>query len=124
MSTFLNNQLLHNLDTICSTTRGTSWTTDGFKTSLFKFIRKLEKEGIISKGLTFHGLRHMVATHLGELGFDNRTIADMLGQKSESMAAHYSRNADLLNKLQPAVDQMTWAEETRTKMPRNSGKIV
>jgi len=52
-------------------------------------IRSLEKEGAIAKGLTFHGLRHTVATELRELGFDTRTIADMLGQKTESMAVHY-----------------------------------
>lgn len=124
LAIILNGQMPNDLDTICSTTRGTSWTSDGFKTSFFKFIRKLELEGVITKGITFHGLRHTVATELGELGFDNRTIADMLGQKSESMAAYYSRDANLLKKLSPAVEQMTIAEETRTKVSRKIGKSV
>ena len=120
----LDNRPLHDVTTICANSRGQSWTSDGFKTSFFKFIRKLETEGVISKGLTFHGLRHTVATELRELGFDNRTIADMLGQKSESMAAHYSRDADLHDKLKPAVEQMEIAEETRTKLSRKSEKSV
>ena len=104
--------------TICVNSRGASWTVDGFKTSLFKFIRILEREGVIAKGLTFHGLRHTVATELRELGFDARTIADMLGQKTESMAMHYSRDADLQAKLKPAVEKMENAEEMRTKVSR------
>ena len=110
--------------TICANSRGQSWTDDGFKTSFFKLIRKLELEGVVAKGLTFHGLRHTVATELRELGFDNRTIADMLGQKSEAMAAHYSRDADLQDKLKPAVEQMEIADETRTKVSRKNGKSV
>ena len=34
---------------------------------------------------------------------------------SEAMAAHYSRDADLQDKLKPAVEQMEIADETRTK---------
>lgn len=104
--------------------RGQSRTSDGFKTSLFKFIRLLESQGVIAPGLTFHGLRHTVATELRELGYDTRLIADMLGQSSESMAAHYSRDADLHEKLKPAVEKMELAEETRTKLSKKSGKVV
>jgi tryptophan 2,3-dioxygenase len=61
---------------------------------------------------------------MGELGFDTRMIADMLGQKSESMAAHYSRDADLHEKLKPVVEKMEIAEETRTKVSRKSEECV
>jgi integrase len=105
--------------TICVNSRGRPWTRDGFKTSFFKFIRQLEMEGIVAPGLTFHGLRHTVATELRELGFDTRTIADMLGQKTEAMAAHYSRTADLSTKLQDAVDRMAEADEAGTKLSRS-----
>jgi integrase len=108
--------------TICANSRGATWTTDGFKTSLFTLIRALEKEGAVARGLTFHGLRHTVATELRELGFDTRTIADMLGQKSESVALHYSQGADLQDKLKPAVESMENAEKTRTGLSRKSEK--
>ena len=49
-------------------------------------------------GLTLKGLRHTVATILREMGKDARTIADMLGQKTEAMARHYSRRADMSRK--------------------------
>jgi hypothetical protein len=43
---------------------------------------------------------------------------------SEAMAAHYSRDADLQDKLKPAVEQMEVADETRTKGSRKNGKSV
>ena len=114
----LANRPVHACSTLCANSRGKAWTNDGFKTSLFRLIRALEAEGVIAAGLTFHGLRHTVATELRELGFDTRTIADMLGQKSETMAAHYSRDADLQEKLRPAIEKMEQAEETRTEVSR------
>lgn len=113
-----------NSETICVNSRGLAWTTDGFKTSLFKLIRQLERDGAVAKGLTFHGLRHTVATELRELGFDTRMIADMLGQKSESMAMHYSQDANLQEKLKPAVQRMETAEKQRTEVSRNADKSV
>jgi integrase len=49
----------------------------------------LEAEGLIQSGLTLKGLRHTVATTLREVGLDERRIADLLGQKTLSMARHY-----------------------------------
>jgi site-specific recombinase XerD len=42
-----------------------------------------------------HGLRHTLGTRLREAGADDRTIADILEQKSVSVAGHYSVNAAL-----------------------------
>jgi site-specific recombinase XerD len=42
-----------------------------------------------------HGLRHTLGTRLREAGADDRTIADILGQKSVSMGRFYSENAAL-----------------------------
>src|SRR4029079_16956974 len=39
------------------------------------------KAGRISTGLTLYGLRHTVAVILRELGYDDRAIANALGQK-------------------------------------------
>ena len=113
-----------NATTACLNSLHKPWTKDGFQTSFFKVIRKLEKEGLVGLGLTLHGLRHTVATEMRELGYDPRTIADMLGQKSEVMAQHYSRAADLQKKLKPVIEKMESAEEARTKMSRKSEKSV
>lgn len=109
---------------LCLNSRGQPWTLDGFQTSFFKEIRRLEKEEAIKPGLTLHGLRHTVATELRELGFDPRTIADMLGQKSTSMAEHYSRSADLQEKLKPVVKKLENAEKKRTRVSRKLEKPV
>ena len=54
-------------------------------------------------GLTLYGLRHTVAVILRELGYDERTIADALGQKTIEMARHYSEGADLKPKMRGVV---------------------
>lgn len=63
---------------LCFSSRGTPWTPDGFRASFFKLIRKLEKEGAVSDGLTFHGLRTSFAEEAAGSGFNSREIADAL----------------------------------------------
>ncbi|MGD9540632.1 tyrosine-type recombinase/integrase [Methylocystis sp.] len=84
-----------NSDILCVGARGEPWTAMGFNASWGKFRRALEAEGVIGRGLTCHGLRHTLGTRLREAGADDRTIADILGQRSTSMARHYSENATL-----------------------------
>lgn len=48
--------------------RGRPYTTNGFQSSFFKLIRKLEEAGNVQSGLTFHGLRHTVGKNLAEAG--------------------------------------------------------
>jgi integrase len=74
---------------------GEPWTESGFNASWRTFKKRLEAEGLIESGLMPHGLRHTLGTRLQEAGADNRTIADILAQKSVSMARHYSENAAL-----------------------------
>ncbi len=82
-------------DVLCVGARGEPWTAMGFNASWGKFRRQLEQEGVIGRGLTAHGLRHTLGTRLREAGADDRTIADVLGQRSTAMARHYSENAAL-----------------------------
>jgi integrase len=81
--------------TIAVNSRGEPWTETGFNASYAKFRGSLERKGLVAAGLTPHGLRHTLATRLRESGADDRTIADILGQKSVSMARMYSENAAL-----------------------------
>jgi integrase len=78
---------------------GKPWTVEGHKASFFKLVRAWERTGQVAPGLTFHGLRHTAATRLREYGYDLRTIADFLGQRTEGMAGHYAKHADLTKKL-------------------------
>jgi integrase len=99
--------------TLAVNSRGNSWTEDGFRTSWRKLRLRLEATGKVAPGLTIHGLRHTVAIILREEGFDERTIADALGQKSETMARHYSRDADLTEKMAAVVKRFDAAENRR-----------
>jgi integrase len=78
----------------------------GFASSWFPIRKRLEQQRLIEPGLTHKGLRHTVATILAEMGNDERTIADMLGQKTIEMARHYSRRADRTRKLTTVVTKL------------------
>ena len=65
--------------------------------------RRLEAAGKVGPGLTLYGLRHTVAVILREIGCDERTIADALGQKTIEMARHYAKGADLRPKMRGVV---------------------
>jgi len=88
----------HKAQTILASSRGESWTYNGFSTVWHRFKCGIEEQGLVAKGLTLKGLRHTVATTLREAGLDERRIADLLGQKTPSMARHYSRSANLADK--------------------------
>jgi integrase len=93
----------HNALTLCANSNGHPWTEDGFRASWRTLRQRLEKTGQIGRGLTLYGLRHTVAVILRECGFDERTIADALGQKTIEMARHYARGADLKSKMRGVI---------------------
>lgn len=72
-----------------------AWTEGGWNASFRKLREKLEKAGKTKPGLTAHGLRHSVATDLRELGFTDRQIADVLGQRTTYATPAYHRTADM-----------------------------
>jgi integrase len=106
----------HDAITLCATSRGKPWTESGFNASWRPIKRKLEGQGAIGSGLTLYGLRHTVAVIMRELGFDERTIADALGQKTIEMARHYAKGADLKPKMRGVVKSLDaeW-NERKTK---------
>jgi len=85
----------HNAITLCANSSGQPWTESGFRASWRTYRTKLRAAGTIGPGLTLYGLRHTVAVILRECGFDERTIADALGQRTIEMARHYAKGADL-----------------------------
>lgn len=109
----LDNAPKHDAVTLAANSRGHPWTESGFRASWRTLRLRLEKDGQVAPGLTFHGLRHTVATILREEGFDYRTIADALGQKTEAMARHYTRDADLRKKMTGVVQRLDLAENKR-----------
>jgi integrase len=93
----------HDAVTLCANSRGRPWTLQGFSCSFRKAIKKLEEQGLIGAGLTFHGLRHTVATTLAESGVNEEDIAAVLGHKTSRMAAHYAREADRAKRTKAAI---------------------
>ncbi len=108
---------VHSALTLCANSDGHPWTEDGFRASWRTLRLRLEKTGQIGPGLTLYGLRHTVAVILRECGFDERTIADALGQKTIEMARHYARGADLKLKMRGVVAAFDReVNERRTKV--------
>jgi integrase len=93
----------HAATTLCANSKGVPWTMNGFRASWRTLRINLERAGAIGSGLTLYGLRHTVAVILRECGFDERTIADALGQKTIEMARHYAKGADLRGKMHGVV---------------------
>ncbi|WP_407530119.1 hypothetical protein [Methylobacterium oryzisoli] len=59
--------------------------------------------GTISGGTSCPYSASTVAVILREIGHDERTIADALGQKTIEMAQHYAKGADLRPKMRGVV---------------------
>ncbi|WP_198666183.1 tyrosine-type recombinase/integrase [Tropicimonas sp. IMCC34043] len=98
----------HEAATVLASSQGAAWTYNGFSTVWHRFKTGLEADGLIAPGLTLKGLRHTVATTLREAGLDKRRIADLLGQKTPSMARHYSRSANLADKNRETMATLVW----------------
>lgn len=92
--------------TLATTSNGVPWTGNGFRSSLAKFLKKLQGEGKVGAYLSPHGLRHSVAIDLREMGYHERDIADFLGQAEIETARSYARGADLRKKNTAIVRRM------------------
>lgn len=93
----------HDAITLCANSMGKPWTLSGYRASWRPIRKRLEAAGKVGPGLTLYGLRHTVAVILREIGCDERTIADALGQATIEMARHYAKGADLKPKMRGVV---------------------
>lgn len=73
---------------------GEPYTLDGFRAIFFRMIQRLEREGKVRDGLTFHGLRHTLGKTLATGGASTKTIQTLLGHRTSAMAEHYSKEYD------------------------------
>jgi integrase len=96
---------------VCVRADGMPYTPDGFDTNWHRLKTKLEKEGKVGPGLTLHGLRHTLGTMLKEAGMADGDIADVLGQKTVSMARHYSKNAGLSSDTKAKIVALKMSRE-------------
>lgn len=103
LKTILETMPKHDADTLLANSFGKPWTKSGVDSVWHKLKKELEDKGVIQKGLTLKGLRHTYATILREIGESHRSIADALGDKSEAMGQHYSRDADIKSNAERTV---------------------
>jgi integrase len=101
--------------TVVTGARGAPLSEEGLKTNFGKLIRRLEVEGKVGKGLTFHGLRHTAAKMLAEAGGDVSEIMAFLGHKTASVSQHYAKEAHRRNQAKSAVRKLEDAEGARGK---------
>jgi integrase len=114
----------HDAITLCANSAGKPWTESGFRASWRTYRAKLRKAESIGPGLTLYGLRHTVAVILREAGFDERTIADALGQRTIEMARHYAKGADLTEKMRGVAKGFEReVNRRRTKVSNLSEKV-
>jgi hypothetical protein len=59
----------------------------------------------------------LAAVCRSEAGFDERTIADALGQKTIEMARHYAKRADLKPKIRSVVASLDAELDRRRTKP-------
>lgn len=71
-----------------------AYTENGFRSSFFAEIRRLEAAGLVRPGLTFHGLRRTVASSLAEKGATTREIMSVTGHRTEAIVSTYVRDAE------------------------------
>ena len=112
----------HEAPALLVNSRGEQWACNGFSTVWHRFKTGLEAEGLTQPGLTLKGLRHTVATTLREAGLDERRIADLPGQKTLSMARHYSRSANLAAKTRETIATLETENARRPRIVKPSAK--
>jgi integrase len=81
-------------DYIVVTNRGEPYTRDGLQTNLWKLVKNLTAEGLVKRGLCFHGLRHSLGTALYDLGLDREARKAALGHSSDAASMVYERGGD------------------------------
>ena len=95
--------------------RGLPFTAAGFRARFFKLIRDLRASGKLARPLTFHGLRHTVATRLADAGADDTTIQAILGHATTAMSQKYRRQADRKRRTKAAVQLLERRPEKNKK---------
>jgi integrase len=74
---------------------GTPWQSEvEMQTRVSHWLRDRERDGLVGAGTTLHGLRVSYAAWWKRSGANNSEVADLLGDKSERMGAHYTRHVD------------------------------
>lgn len=102
--------------------KGAPFTSSGFRAVFFKLIRNLKADGKVGDGLTFHGLRHTVATRLAEAGCDDQAIASITGHRTAAMVRRYTETVSNKKRATAAIKRLE-RNRNRTKVGKLDGKL-
>jgi integrase len=102
--------------TILTNTRGTTWTSDGFRASWRKEIARPAMAPIKKAGLVFHGLRKSAVVFLLEAGCTDGEVSSITGQ-SRQMVEHYAREVNQKKLAASAI--LKWETSDRTDPEQN-----
>jgi integrase len=83
---------------ICLTESGRPWKEDHFRHSFRKAVLAADLDG-----MTFHGLRHTLATEAAEAGANVRALT---GHKDDASVRRYTRQADQKRQAKEAVERI------------------
>ena len=109
--------------TLVVNSRGTAWTESGFRASFSRLRNRLESEGKVGPGLTFHGLRHTMGKLVIEAGGSKEDVGMILGDRSAVMAAFYSREHDKKGRNNSTMQKLEQTERARMeKQGKENGK--
>lgn len=98
---------------LLTTTQGTPWTTDGFKSSWQAEMDRRIFGPLRRRRRVFHGLRKSAVVFLFECGCTDAEVASITGQ-SRRMLEHYSREVNQRKLARAAV--LKWGDaDARTK---------
>ncbi len=85
----------HPLTLIAVRDDGTVWPSEKeMQTRVSHWLRDQERAGHIGAGTTLHGLRVSYAAWWRRNGANTREVADLIGDESERMGAHYTRHVE------------------------------
>jgi hypothetical protein len=74
---------------------GAPWASEKeMQTRVSHWLRDQERKGLIGAGTTLHGLRVSYAAWWKRNGASNAEVAELIGDKSERMGAHYTRHVE------------------------------
>lgn len=85
----------HEAITYFANSHGKPWDKEGFGTAFQRLRNKLANEGMVRRGISFHGLRTTFTQRADELGIDSRKIADAAGHKDTKTTEGYIRRAHI-----------------------------
>lgn len=87
---------------------GSKWGTPNYlQKTISGWFREQERAGHIGAGTTLHGLRVSYAAWWKRTGGANdREVADLLGDESAAMGAHYTRHVDAENSINRAFERI------------------